>query len=169
MSVQTPLAKTSRFTGTHFAICMGAFFGVIIAVNVGMATLASTSWTGLVVRNSYVASQQFNASLAAAKVQKAAGWRSSITYHREKIIVRLQDRTGARLRLADPKLSVGRPVFEQRDKTVDLVTGTDGSASANLRLAPGEWALRIEGVVDGKPYRRDARLLVDTSYSGTLQ
>ena len=39
---------------------MLAFFGVIIAVNVVMATLASTSWTGLVVENSYVASQEFN-------------------------------------------------------------------------------------------------------------
>ena len=48
---------TFRFTGFHMLACMIVFFGVIVAVNLTMATLASQSWTGLVVKNSYVASQ----------------------------------------------------------------------------------------------------------------
>ena len=52
--------KPAEFTGRHMLAIMLAFFGVIIAVNLVMATLASKSWTGLVVKNTYVASQQFN-------------------------------------------------------------------------------------------------------------
>ena len=55
--------KQGEFTGRHMAIIMVAFFGVIIAVNLTMATLASRSWTGLVVKNSYVESQKFNSVL----------------------------------------------------------------------------------------------------------
>jgi nitrogen fixation protein FixH len=39
---------------------MVAFFGVIITVNMIMARFAVTTWSGLVVPNTYVASQQFN-------------------------------------------------------------------------------------------------------------
>lgn len=169
MSAQIPTNKSPRFTGTHFAICMAAFFGIIIAVNIGMATLASTTWTGLVVRNSYVASQQFNATLAAAKIQKSTGWRSEITYQNGKIVVQLKDRDGLSLKLTQPQISVGRPVYEQQDKVVTLSLLDDGSASTMLRLEPGEWSLRLEGLIDGKPYRRDARVRVDATHSGEVQ
>ena len=49
-----------EFTGRHMLAIMLAFFGTIIAVNLVMAIFASRSWTGLVVKNSYVASQEFN-------------------------------------------------------------------------------------------------------------
>ncbi|RWK14298.1 FixH family protein, partial [Mesorhizobium sp.] len=52
--------KPRVFTGRHMLAIILAFFGVVIAVNLTMATLANTSWTGLVVENTYVASQQFN-------------------------------------------------------------------------------------------------------------
>ena len=49
-----------EFTGRHMLGIMLAFFATVIAVNVTMAMFASKSWTGFVVRNSYVASQEFN-------------------------------------------------------------------------------------------------------------
>ncbi|MFP5454579.1 MAG: FixH family protein, partial [Alphaproteobacteria bacterium] len=48
------------FTGRHMAASMVGFFTVVIAVNVTMATVASHSFGGTVVDNSYVASQRFN-------------------------------------------------------------------------------------------------------------
>ena len=53
-------ARPREFTGKHMLVIMFAFFGVIIAVNLTMATFAHTSWSGLVVQNSYVAGQHFN-------------------------------------------------------------------------------------------------------------
>ncbi|HLA02420.1 MAG TPA: FixH family protein, partial [Aestuariivirga sp.] len=43
------------FTGWHMAAITISFFAVIIAVNLTLAVFASSSWSGLVVANSYVA------------------------------------------------------------------------------------------------------------------
>jgi nitrogen fixation protein FixH len=52
---------------------MVAFFGVIITVNMIMARFAVTTWSGLVVPNTYVASQQFNAKAAQSRAIAAQG------------------------------------------------------------------------------------------------
>ena len=49
------------FTGWHMLTIMLLFFGTIISVNVTMAWNAVTSWSGLVVQNTYVASQSLTA------------------------------------------------------------------------------------------------------------
>src|SRR5689334_13817136 len=62
------------FTGRHMLAVMGGFFGIVIAVNVAMATLAARTFGGTVVDNSYVASHQFNHWLARARAQERLGW-----------------------------------------------------------------------------------------------
>ncbi len=69
--MQAPTPQPKPFTGRHMLFAMLAFFGVIIAVNLTMAVFATKSWTGLVVKNSYVASQAFNRELEQAKVQES--------------------------------------------------------------------------------------------------
>ena len=52
-----------KFTGKHaLAVFVGAF-GVIIAVNLVLAYNAVKTFPGLEVKNSYVASQEFNERL----------------------------------------------------------------------------------------------------------
>jgi nitrogen fixation protein FixH len=65
---------TKRFTGWHMTAIMIAFFGVIVAVNLTMATFATRTFGGKVVENSYVASQKYNGWLAAARQQEKLGW-----------------------------------------------------------------------------------------------
>ena len=48
------------FTGRHMTMVLVAFFGTIIVVNFTMARFASSTFGGVVVENSYVASQHFN-------------------------------------------------------------------------------------------------------------
>jgi nitrogen fixation protein FixH len=67
-----------EFTGRHMAIIIVSGFGVIIAVNLLMATLAVRGFGGVIVENSYVASQQFNGWLDAAERQKSLGWTARI-------------------------------------------------------------------------------------------
>lgn len=66
---------TRRFSGWHMAAILVAFFGVVIAVNVTMATFAVKTFGGTVVENSYVASQEYNRWLAAARKQQRLGWK----------------------------------------------------------------------------------------------
>ena len=65
---------TRRFTGWHFTAIIVAFFGVVVAVNLTMAMFATRTFGGVVVENSYVASQKYNGWLDAARRQDQLGW-----------------------------------------------------------------------------------------------
>ncbi len=166
MSKITPMNtnKTKRefvFTGKHMLACMIAFFGVIIAVNVTMATFASSSWTGLVVKNSYVASQKFNAELAGAKAQTELGWSSNVTYQNQHLSFSLLDRDGERLSPQVVTLSIGRPAFEQQDQQIQLIADPSGSYGSRIALEDGTWMLRFDASAAEQTYRRDLRLFVN--------
>ncbi|ATE63850.1 FixH family protein [Rhizorhabdus dicambivorans] len=65
---------TRPFTGFHMLGLTVAFFAVVVGVNMVMATLATRTFGGTVVENSYVASQRFNQWLDKARAQSALGW-----------------------------------------------------------------------------------------------
>ena len=152
-----------RFTGYHMLACMFAFFGVIIVVNFTMASFASKSWTGLVVKNSYVASQKFNDELALAQAQKARGWRSTVTYEEGKLAFALFDKAGQPIAADKIVLSIGRPAFEQLDQVIEMQAAMPPASLASLQLEDGSWALKIEALVGETTYRRDLRLFVSGS------
>lgn len=158
-----------RLTGWHMLAIMFGFFGVIITVNFSMAILASKSWTGLVVKNSYVASQQLNEELEAAKLQKEAGWHTEISFSEGLLSVDVYGREGTAIELDNAKLFVGRPTFEQEDRELPLARIQHGRYEADIKLAPGDWAIRLEGRIEGQPYRRDARLFVGSDAQGTVR
>ncbi|HET9398451.1 MAG TPA: FixH family protein [Sphingomicrobium sp.] len=62
------------FSGRHMTAILVAFFGVVIAVNFTMALFATRTFGGVVVENSYVASQKYNGWLDAARRQEQLGW-----------------------------------------------------------------------------------------------
>ena len=63
-----------RFTGRHMTAILIAFFAIVIAVNVGMARLASSTFGGALAENGYVASQDYNHWIAEAAAQGRLGW-----------------------------------------------------------------------------------------------
>lgn len=152
--------KQGEFTGWHMLTLMLLFFGVIISVNVTMAVMAGRTWTGLVVKNSYVESQKFNGYLAAAKTQDAKGWRTGLAYREGFLVFEVRNKDGQPVVLDDAKIFVGRPAFEQADRTLALEPVGQGRYVAKAALAHGTWALRITGTSEGQPYRRDSRLEV---------
>ncbi|MEM7067421.1 MAG: FixH family protein [Pseudomonadota bacterium] len=157
------------FTGKHMLLVMIGFFGVIIAVNVTMATLAAGSWTGLVVKNSYVASQKFNAELANAKAQLVAGYQSHIGYQNGKLSFVLKDRNNQVVQVSKLNLEIGRPAFEQADREFLLELQSEVGFELAINLGPGIWAMKIttaDSIVD---YRRDVRLFVDGSGVGRVE
>ncbi|MGH1420073.1 MAG: FixH family protein [Hyphomicrobiaceae bacterium] len=142
---------------------MIAFFGTILSVNILMAVVASRSWTGLVVKNSYVASQKFNKELVAARNQDKLGWRDRVTYDGGRIELRLEDANRAPVVLKNVIAEIGRPAFEQQDQTIKLTRASDGQYVSNIRLAPGPWQIRIVADYDVGSYRIDKRFTVSTS------
>lgn len=149
-----------EFTGWHMLCVMFLFFGVIITVNITMAVMAGRTWTGLVVKNSYVESQKFNDHLQAARAQHAHGWRTKLTYHDGQLLFQIQDRDGSALSLTNVQLEYGRPSFEQADQKSILQPMGQGRYTVSLDLGKGDWVLRVTATKDGQPYRRDSRLHV---------
>jgi nitrogen fixation protein FixH len=131
------------FTGRHMLAAMVAFFGVIVAVNLTMATFAVKSWTGLVVQNSYVASQEFNDRAAAGRAQAALGWQTELAYSNGELRYTLVREDGAAVALTDILVALGRPAYEAEDTTIVLTPNGDGGFGGNVKLGDGQWIVRV--------------------------
>jgi len=136
------------FTGVHMLAVVLLFFGTIIGVNIVMVISATGTFPGLVVRNSYVASQNFNATLAEARAQADAGWRMELDAGDGVIVVRLLDRDGVPLRGLDVTAAAGRPSTTGEDRTMVMVGDGAGYRAAEA-LPPGVWDIAIEARQDG--------------------
>lgn len=150
-----------RFTGRHMLLLVVGFFAVVIGVNVTMAVLATRSWTGLVVENSYVASQEFNEKLSVAQQRTAAGWTGGMDYESGELVFRLADGSGAPVPLDGVRVEVSRPIGVEGDRFVDLVASADGTHRAEITLEPGVWNAAIVAAIPGEAdYEHRARLIV---------
>lgn len=140
--MKTQAAASGEFTGRHMLVIMLAFFGVIIGVNVLMAVVAGSSWTGFVVKNSYVASQEFNEKVAAARAQAALGWTPKLTISGGKVHFALSDAVGKPVPITGGSAAFRRPAYEAEDVTVAL-TGAANSASGEVALRDGNGIVEI--------------------------
>ena len=134
--------------------------GVIISVNFTMAWFASSSWTGFVVKNSYVASQEFNTKMAATRAQAALGWTGKLSIGDGRVSYALTDATGGTVALKSVSLTFQRPVDDREDHTVALTP--DGASNATEQMVDeGVWNVEITadaGLAD--PYRETLRIHV---------
>ncbi len=133
---------TRPFTGRHMAAIIISFFAVIIAVNLTMAYFARSSWTGLVVKNSYVASQSFNRDAEIARQQQALGWQMTLSVKREAVQFIVLDRdnqamTGLRIRAV-----LQRPTDEAGDQHLKLQERGAGMYRTNAVIGGGVLAKR---------------------------
>jgi nitrogen fixation protein FixH len=131
-----------EITGRKVLVFTVGAFGVIIAVNLFLAYKAVTTFPGLEVDNSYVASQTWDADRAA---QKALGWTMDAGYdHLAKaLVLDFRDAQGQPAVLADLKVLVGRPT-EAKDDTWPVFAANNGVFRAPLDLARGKWMLKVE-------------------------
>lgn len=159
----TPIVTARRrkpFTGRHMAAIMVAFFGVVIAVNVLMANLAVGTFGGIVVENSYVASQHFNRWLDEAGVEGKLGWSAAITHAAD-------GRVRVRLHGVPAGATVGgeawHPLGQAPDHVLRFRPAGDGHGSdafvSDAAIPAGRWRIRIEVRAAGKRWREEATLL----------
>ncbi len=154
------------FTGWHMAAIMVSFFGVIIVVNFTMAYLAGNTWTGLVVKNSYVASQNFNTELETAREQMARQWQSSLVYEDGLVSFALFDKDRNPVLVEGLTVLLGRPAFEQKDRKLALAYQGKGIYTADIVLGGGIWTARVEGGLGQKHYRQEFRFTVRPPEAG---
>jgi nitrogen fixation protein FixH len=128
---------TKRFTGWHAAATLTAFFGVVIAVNLTMATFATRTFGGVVVENSYVASQKYNSWLDAAERQKQLGWKVTPGIDRNR-------RVTVGLELAGAEISGFARHPLGREKDLPLTFSATGAGFVSRQALPqGRWKVHL--------------------------
>lgn len=132
-----------EFTGFHMLALLVAFFGVTIAVNVTMAVMANRTWSGLVVPNSYVASQNFDEEQAEAARQKALGWTEKLSHSGGVLEVAMTGRDGAALSGLKVAVKIGHPVAAQFDRELTLTETVPGIYEATAELGRGVWDANV--------------------------
>ena len=161
-AVQRPL------TGYHVAAMMVSFFAVIIAVNLTLAWFANSSWTGLVVKNSYVASQQFNEKIETARAQKALGRKLTFEYSNSLLSFSLKDAQGQPITNEKLIATVGRPVSETDDVKVSLSYIGQGRYQAKIDLPKGAWGFALDSQNQQK-YHIEGRFNVNKDGRGVME
>lgn len=149
------------FTGRHMLFVMCSFFGVVIAVNLFMATMAAKSWTGLIARNGYVATQLMSQREAREAAAVAAGWQLSATMADEGLLVAALDGTGRPIHSAAVVAAVERPVMDKDDRPVTLDAVGAGRYRLVEALAPGRWFLDVTVTADDMELTRRFSFTVD--------
>lgn len=129
---------TGELTGRKVLVIALALFGVVLASNITLAVLATRTFSGLVVPNSYVASQNFDARRDA---QNALGWHVAIATEGGVLRLEMSDTEGRMLRPARLALTLGRPTTTRDDRVLDLLETPTGYAA---KLPPGAGAWRLE-------------------------
>ncbi len=160
MSMGTIDRKERRFTGYHMLASMVAFFGVVFAVNFWLAYEAETTWTGLIAKNGYAPSQQFNAELAAARAQQERGWHSALAYRNGTLELRLADKSGSAVILDNMTAELGRPAYDGQDRKLPLTHRGHGVYTALVDLPHGAWDVRIDGGNGDHAFRRESRMII---------
>lgn len=148
-----------QLNGGRVLLIVVAFFGVIIAVNMVLAVKAVSTFPGLEVGDSYVASQEFE---AAREAQEALGWTVEPRYDagRKQLKLTFTDKAGHPAALKDLTVLVGRPTESRQDVT-PVFTEVAGAYVAPVELAQGKWMMHVEAhAADGTLFRQRLGLVV---------
>lgn len=158
-AVKSFVAPT-EFTGWHMFTIICMFFGTIITVNMILAFNAGSTWTGLVVKNTYVASQIFNEETEKLEQQRALGWSSDLKYQDAQLRLKLTDNKGALISGANVSAKIGNPVHETNDHMVSFTQIGEFYVVEN-NLENGLWQIDLQvQTQDGLTWNKAVRLVV---------
>ena len=147
----------TEIKGWHVFTGFALAFGVIISVNLTLAFNAVRTFPGLEVKNSYVASQSFNADRAS---QIGLGWDVSAVLDGDQLTLRILENDS----VIAPEIvaaTFGRATHVGQDQTPEFYF--DGAAyRAVVSGGPGNWNLRLKArAADGTPFQQ--RVIVEVA------
>lgn len=137
--------------GRTMLLAFVSLFGVIVGVNIVLAVMAIRTFPGLEVRNSYVASQNFDRDRTA---QEALGWQVAPAYESGTLVLKISDAQGLPAPVQALRVTVSRPT-QKRDDISPQMRYTGGLWVADMTLAPGAWVIHLEAdAPDGTVFRQ---------------
>lgn len=136
--------------GWHVFAMFAAAFGVIITVNLTLAFNAVRTFPGLEVKNSYVASQSFDADRSA---QLALGWDVAAHLEGSDLVLTIRQ-DGHAVQPVIEAATFGRATMVKADQTPEFIY--DGAAyRAPVKADAGNWNLRLRArAADGTLFQQ---------------
>jgi len=132
--------RKREFTGRHMAFVLVAGFAIVAAVNFYMASRAVGGFHGVVVENSYVASQKFNAWLAEAEKARGLGWEVRPGRGEDgHVLIETADVPAG----ADISAELRRPLGEREFLSLVFDPLPDGRYRSREPIAEGRWTMRL--------------------------
>lgn len=147
----------NELKGRHVAAMFLSGFGIIIAVNLTLAWNAVQTFPGLEVKNSYVASQSFDADRAA---QLALAWDVRADLQNDLLVLEIaKDGTPVEPEIISAVFS--RATSVSADQTPEF-TFNGTAFTAPVQAGPGNWNLRLVArAADGTMFRQ--RIIVEAA------
>lgn len=147
----------AEITGRHVFAITASAFAVIIGVNLLLAWKAVTTFPGLEVKNSYVASQGFDDRKSA---QEALGWTMQPSFEAGRITLTFLDAAGLPVQVTDLDVLVGRTT-EAKDDVWPVFAPIGDAYAADVALARGKWMVKVTArAKDGTMFEQRSVLLV---------
>ena len=129
-----------EFTGRDMLLVLIAGFGIVVAVNFYMAGQASSSFSGVVVENSYHASQKFNEWLDEAERGQELGWKASLIRSDDG---HLDMETSGVPSGALVEAELRRPIGERQSIVLNFSQLDENRFRSDLRVDEGRWIARV--------------------------
>lgn len=144
-----------EFTGKHMLAVLVTGFGIVVAVNFTMATFAVKGFNGVVVENSYVASQNYNGWLDRARAQEALGWSATMARAPDG---RLTIATGGVPASATVDAMLRRPMGDSTVTHLALRPRGDGAYASADPLPAGRWIVRLTVSAHGDEWKSEGEV-----------
>lgn len=139
------------FTGRHMTAILVVFFGIVIAVNFSVAAIALHSFSGVVVENSYVASQDFNHWLKDAKAEQDLGWTAKVSRDPAgRLVVETAGMPASAKLTALLRRPLGRP-----DDRTEALNQVGPNRFVSKEIDAGRWIVRIEADAGGQHWAQE--------------
>lgn len=148
-------SRPARFTGKHMAAILVAGFGVVALVNFTMASFAISGFSGVLVDNTYVASQKFNGWLEEAKADEALGW-SATASRDEAGFVELE--TAGIPQGASVTAELRRPIGERQYADLAFHPAGEGVYRSTTMVETGRWTMRLNVEASGQSWAQESEL-----------
>ena len=134
--------KSARpLTGKHVLAIFIAFFAVVIAVNMVMFRVATSSFSGIETDSAYRVGLAYNTELEAARQQVALGWAVNAKVDGERVIIDVRDRDGQIVPGLTGDVVLAWPADRRLDRkgTISALSGGRYEAQLDKALPPGQW------------------------------
>lgn len=149
---------TRELTGRHVFLITAGAFAVIIAVNLGLAWAAVSTFPGIEVRNGYIASQTFEAERQA---QQALGWTAQTRLEGGTLRVTITGRDGGPADVRHLSGLLGRATTTAADQSPTFARTGDATFAAPVETSRGAWVLHLSAeAADGTAFRQRVSIAV---------